>query len=84
MEKMAEKMAAEDAAFEAAEARAEEVWVGGSNDDVWEAVFAEGSLVAGELLPKIESDPEFRVGDLTHAQCVEAIVRRYPLIGGGR
>ena len=37
--------------------------------------------VAGELLQRIESDPTWTVGDLTHEQVIERIVRRHPLLG---
>lgn len=70
------------------------VWQNGSNDDVWTAIFdppksrfyeSVGDIdfteVAGELLEKIERDPDFVVGDLTHEQVVAAILRRYPILG---
>jgi hypothetical protein len=37
--------------------------------------------IAGELLEKIMQSPDFTVGDLTHEQVIDAIVRRYPILG---
>ena len=73
----------------------QDVWAYGSSDDVWTAIFeparsrffddVEGDLdyveVAGELLAKIERTPVFAVGDMTHAEVVSAILRRFPILG---
>lgn len=82
-EEQEEREAEEDRRLARAEEKALAIWQNGSNDDVWTAVFEEGIDVAAELLERIERT-DFAVGDLTHEQCVAAIVRRYPLLGGGR
>lgn len=38
--------------------------------------------VAGELLERIMRTPDFTVGDLTHDEVVNAIIKRHPLLGG--
>ena len=70
------------------------VWAYGDNDDVWELLFnapmstfapqhidIDYTEVASELLDRIERDPEWVVGDLTHEQVIAAIHRRYPILG---
>lgn len=73
---------------------AQDVWSYGTNDDVWEALFElprsrfaprdtniDHVELASELLDRIERDPSFRVGDLTHEQVIAAVHRRYPILG---
>lgn len=79
-----------------AERLAYDVWAYGSNDHVWEAIFDlprskfydeyqdedfDYIDVAAELFEKIQFTPDFTVGDLTHEQVIEQILRRYPLLG---
>ncbi len=63
------------------EQEANGLWTNGTNDDVWDAIFGPGGLTLAEhLLERIERT-DFTVGDLTHEECVAAILRRYPILG---
>lgn len=84
-----------DSELHAAQVFAQGLWESRSNQDIWTAImdtpakvtgldlsldYGELVNVAAEILERIQADPNFTVGDLTHEQVITLIGRKYPIL----